>query len=89
MNQPIPDIDKITHGILAGDNRDWDGTVAEMIKRYPVLRAYMASMSQLSDRVDIERYMKQDLVPRMQQGCNLANCQEWLTLMRTWIIGAY
>ena len=87
--KPIHDIDVITRGILQGDFRDFDGTVTEMIKRYPLLQAYMDSMHELSDRVDLERYALTDLVPRMQQGCNLANCQEWLMLMRTRIIGAY
>ena len=85
---PIHDIDVITRGILQGDFRDFDGTTAEMIRRYPLLQAYMDSMHELSNRVDLDRYTRQDLIPRMQQGCNLANCQEWLTLMRTRIIGA-
>lgn len=87
--KPIHDIDIITRNILDGDFRDFDGAVTEMLKRYPLLQAYMDSMCELSTRVDLDRYARQDLIPRMQQGCNLANCQEWLMLMRTRIIGAY
>lgn len=87
--KPIHDIDIITRNILDGDFRDFDGAVTEMLKRYPLLQAYMDSMCEVSTRVDLDRYTRQDLIPRMQQGCNLANCQEWLMLMRTRIIGAY
>lgn len=87
--QPIHDIGLVTRAILDGDFTDYDSIVTNMIKRYPPIQPYIDNLGAVDTRVDLDRYVRQELIPSVETACTLANSMEWISLMQTRIIGAY
>ena len=80
----IPFLDIHTRAILSGEFFYYDKVKSQIVEMHPELEDYQPV---LSGRLDLERHVKNDLLPAMKTDCSVGNCKLWLTAMRTRIIG--
>ena len=77
----------ITRSIFNGDYNAYPAAVRWITLRYPPLSEYLQHQSTLSKRLDIERYVTDNLLPRLDQDPHIADYREWLFLMSTYLVG--
>ena len=80
-------IGAITRSMFKGDFQAYPTAQRWIVREFPSLDDYLLTQATLSKRIDIERYVLNVLIPRIEQDGHIADYREWLFLMSTWVLG--